>query len=491
MFKYLFLACMVLISSTGRAYDLHLNLEKEAQKVLLPKANALTLEQVKKMVVNEDLDIQISYERLIEAQKKIGVARAAYFPYGLGTVAAMYFFNVWNPLILVELITSLPSKVYNVQAEKNMSLAQKYSLEALRQNVKTQVSHLYYGILKEETALKITALNMVLMEEMIRTSRDRVELGLATEEEVIEHEQSLRRMRDTYLQFSSYLGEAKAAFNVMLGQSPDEGKEIELQPVSDFLVADEFQREIKEMVRMAVQMSNEIVAADYMVTAALKAKKSAKWSVLSFGGIGFGFYARIQVAGSKVEEAHRNRQIVEETLVNQVYSMDNAFKKSLSLVRSEKEIFTDTTFYMNTELEKFKSGHLSLDKLLETQMYYLKDYNEMVQSHYLSLIKLADEERVIMGSARGTPEEAGDFNVALNDRDNRYDLSVTSDTDSKIVKVRYEFDGYLGLRPMTSLAADNDFLVTLKLYEPESVAGTVEITLESGEVITKLFNFKQ
>lgn len=490
MFKYLFLSCLLLITTLVRAQELHLNIESEAQKVLLPGANALSLDQVKRMVVNEELDIQISYERLIEAQRKIGVARAAYFPYGLGTVAAMYFLNVWNPLILVELLTSLPSKVYNVQAEKNMALAQKYSLAALRENVKNQVAHLYYGILKEEAALKITRLRIALIESLIQVYRDRVDMGLSTQDEVFDLERGLLRDRDTYLKFSAYLTEAKVAFNVMLGNSPEQGGRIELRPVGNFLEEREFHREMQELVEMALRRSNEIVSADYMITAARKSKKSAKWSILSFSGIGFGYYARIQVAGSKISAAELNRKIVEETLINQVYSSDHAFKKALEMVTSEREILSDTVFYLRSQLARFQEGQLTLDKLLETELTYLKDFNEMIQSHYVSLIKLEDEERVVMGPTGEISVPPGNFDVELQQNGNWYELSVRA-SEAKIVKVRYLFDAALGLRPMTSWASTHGFPVALKLYSPEAVNGTVEITLENGEVLTKHFNFKQ
>src|SRR5690606_13874514 len=145
--------------------------------------------------------------------------------------------------------------------------------------------------------------------------------------------------RDTYLRFSSYISEAKSAFNTMLGKNPEEGNQIELQPVANFLSSDEFTLGLTAMVEMAKSRSNEIVAADYMINAARKAKRSTKWSVLSFGGIGFGYYARVQVAGSKVESTMLNRQYVEENLINHVYIADNAFNRSLDLFKSERSIF--------------------------------------------------------------------------------------------------------------------------------------------------------
>lgn len=491
MFKHLFLAGTILLTTTGHAYEQHLTLERDALQVLQTKPKALTLDEVKKIVSDEEIDIQISYERLIQAQRKIGQARAAFFPYGVGTIGAMYLVNVWNPILLAELITSLPSKVFAVQSEKNMSLAQKYSLAALRENIKNQVSHMYYNILQEEVALKLTKMEIALRETQVHTYKQRVKLGLATEEDVKDLEYALVKVRDAYLKFSSYMNAEKAAFNVMLGKTPQEGKTIELQPVATLLSGEDYQMDLNAMITEALDKSNEIVAADYMVRAASKAKRSTKWSILSFSGIGFGYYARVQVAGSKVQEAVLNRKFVEENLVNQVYIVDNAFQRSLDLLQSERDVFADTDFYTRSQMEKFKAGALSVDKLIETQLVYLKDFNEMVRSHYNSLIKLSDVERVLVGKVVTTPVEESTFEVSMDKSSrNWHRISIKSSGDDKIEKVYYQFDKYLGLRPMTSYASENEFPVRLKLYDPDFVAGTAEINLESGEVIKKQFKFQ-
>jgi hypothetical protein len=488
MYKNIILVAVALILPLkGRANDLHLNLSEKSFEVLAPKKNAITLKQVNDLVVNDQLDLQISYEKLLQAQKKIGLARAQYFPYGLGTVAAMYFLNIWNPLILVELVTSLPSKIYHVQSEKNMSMAQQYGNEALKHNIKNQIAHLYYNVLNEESALKLAKMELVLLETLYKATEDRVVLGLSTETELRSIELRSLDLRDIVLKFSAYLSAEKSAFNIMISQMPTNAKPLELQTEGTFLNSEDFGLSSEILKLNAIDRSPEIVAAKYMITAAARSRSSVAWSVLSFSGIGFDYWGRIQVAGSKIEQAKLNREQVELTLANQSYVLNNKFHRSLDHFNSELAVFNDTALFYAGDLAQFKANKLALDQLAESGIIFLKDFREMVTSHYDSLKKLSDLERVALGDVRGNEITAEKVEVALtNLKNSKYSLSVT--TIENVKSVQYVFDNY-GFIPLTGHNQLNDFAVFLKLAEARNIAGHVNVTLNDGKIITKQFKF--
>lgn len=487
MFKnILMLAVVLTLPLQGRANDLHLNLPEKAYEVLAPKPQALTLSQINEIIVNDQIDVQISYERLLQAQKKIGEARAQYFPYGLGTVAAMYFLQVWNPIVLAELITSLPSKVYNVQSEKNMSLAQDFSNKALRENIKNQVAHLYYGILKQESALKFASMEVKLLETLYKVTEERVRLGLSSEQELLSIELRLLDLRDICLKFAGYLGAEKAAFNTLISKTPEQAKAIELQTAGEFLDPADFSLSSEIIKLNAIDRSPEIVAAEYMITAASRGKSSVAWSVLSFSGIGFGYWGRIQVAGSKIDQARLNRDQVELTLANQSYVMNNSFHRTLDHFVSEQHVFNDTARFYEGEFARFNSRDIPLDRLLEAGILYVKDFSELVLAHYDSLIKLNDLERIALGSVRVTDEESQDLDVGFTDLgNNKFSLSVNTDVDVK--SVEYVFSTK-GLRPMTIYNRSTGYGVVLKLADG-NISGHINVSLKNGKTITKLFKF--
>lgn len=488
MFKNIMMIAVALsLPLQVKANDLHLKLPETAHEVLAPKQTALTLDQVNEIIVNDQIDVQISYEKLLQAQKKIGLARAQYFPYGLGTVAAMYFLKIWSPVLLVELVTSLPSKVYNVQSEKNMRMAQSFSNVALRENIKNQVAHLYYGILKEESALKLARMEVKLLETLYTVTEDRVALGLSTEQELRSLELRLLDLRDICLKFAGYLSAEKAAFNTMISQTPAQAKAIELQTNSSFLSPEEFGLSSEIIKLNAIDRSPEIVAADYMITAASRAKNSVAWSVLSFSGIGFGYWGRVQVAGSKIDQARLNREQVEVTLGNQSYILNNSFHRTLDHFVSEYDVFNNTSKFYASEFARFNANDIALDRLLEAGIIYLKDFSELVVAHYDSLIKLNDLERVALGSVRGSTSDADAINVQFTDLgNNRYSLSIDAIDEVKNVEYVFSTDG---LKPMMINNRSTGYGVVLKRLGDKNLAGHVNVTLMNGKIITKKFKF--
>lgn len=486
MLKNIFMVAIALtLPLHGIANDLHLKLPETAYSILAPKANALTLKQVEDSVVNDQIDVQISYERLLQAQRKIGQARAQYFPYGLGTVATFYFLNIWNPILLVELVTSLPSKVYNVQSEKNMKMATLYSNEALEANIKNQIATLYYTILKEESVLKLSKMQLELMDTLYGVTKEKVAVGLSTEQELRSLEMRLLDLKDICLKFAGYLAAEKAAFNLLVSQTPVEGSKIQLQPNGKFLDSSEFGMDAETLKLQALDRSPEIVAADYMVTAASKAKKSTAWSILSFNGIGFGYWGRIQVAGSKIEQARVNRELVETTLANQTYVLNNTFRRTLEHFESEKTVFNDTAIFYEGEFARFNAQDIALDRLLESEIIYLKDFAEMVTAHYDGLIKLNDLERAVLGSARGTVTELEKIHVVTTALNNgKSSLSIKTDED--VESVQYVFDN-TSWYPMTITNAATGFAIVLKVSDVDVFTGHVNVTMKNGKIITKKF----
>ncbi|MBA2405840.1 MAG: TolC family protein [Bdellovibrionales bacterium] len=488
MFKNIFVVAVALILPLkGIANDLHLKLPEKAYEVIAKNPNALTLEQVNEMVVNDQLDLQISYEKLLQAQKKIGEARAQYFPYGIGTLVAMYILNVWNPLVLVELVTSLPSKIYNVQSEKNMSMAQQYGNKALKENIKNQVAHLYYNILKEESALKLAKMELQLLETLYKATEDKVSLGLSTEQELRSLELRMLNLRDICLKFSAYFSAEKAAFAILISKLPSEAKAIELQADDSFLNPADFTLTSEVIKLNAIDRSPEIVAADYMITAASKAKNSAAWSVLSFSGIGFGYWGKMQVAGSKIEQARLNRQQVELNLANQSYVINNSFHRTLEHFMGEQAVFNDTAMYYEAQFGRFAANDLSLDLLAETGLLYIKDFRELVAAHYDAMKKLNDLERVALGDVKSNDSVAQNIEVVFTKlNNNRYSLAIATNEDVKSVEYVFESSS---LSPMTMFNRSTGYGVVLKLSQANDFSGHANVTMKNGKVITKQFSF--
>jgi hypothetical protein len=373
----------------------HGDVEVAAGQIFAKDGRELSLTDVREQVLNDQLDVRVSYERLLQAQKRIAEARAQYFPYGLGTVAALYFLNAWTPLVLIELVTSLPSKIYQVQSEKNLRIAAKYDHIALRENVKNQIATLYYTILKEEAGLQLMRHEVLLMEELLAVVDEQIELGVGQFEDRQRIELRLLDLRDIALRFGSFVAEEKAAFNELIGVGPEVS--LKLEPVRPFLTPMSLRTTRAEVTQSAVEKSPEIVSAQFRIQAARRSRSSVKWSILSFSGIGFGHWSRVQVAGSKIAEAKLQKELVTANITSGAQISYSKFQRQLGAFEKDATALDATALYLRGERAMYDAGQTSLDRLIEVELLYLRDFSDWAISHYDALIRLDDLARAYQG----------------------------------------------------------------------------------------------
>lgn len=376
--------------------DIHLTLLEKSESLLEAREGALTLEQVKELAAGENVDARIAYEKLYQAHQSISQARADYFPYGAGDVAIFYFTNFWNPLILAELVTSVPSKWHNVARAHHLKSAQEYNLLALKENVKNQVAQLYFNILKEEGTLKLTGYQVRLLEEKIKALYSQIELGLENREELVETEYFALKIRDEYLKLKALLVEEKAALKLLLNMDYD-SQNLAFQPVSRFLDEKALEFDIEEVVLKTAENAPEIKAAQEMVYAASRSRSSTKWSILSFSGLGFDYLDRVRMAGSKLNESILLKEAVIQNVENEVRSRKSILRNAIVYASSEREIMERSKYNFHIALERYKAGHIGINELVEAGVFYIVDFRRALGAHYDSLARMDDMERASMG----------------------------------------------------------------------------------------------
>lgn len=479
-------------ASTAELTGLHLNLLNKADEILEQKENAIDLKEVNRLVIDNNSDLKIAYERLYQAQKDIWVARSRFFPYGTGLIFGYDVNALFGTLILVELVASLPSKWYNVQSVKAVRDSQRYSIYALKANLRNEIANLYYSLLKEEALLKSVEMELELLENLLVATNVEIEAGLSSEEDLDKLDRRVLDLRDEYLEFKQLHLYTKSAFNVMLGKTPEQGAKLVLQPVSTMLNIEDFQMETQEMVDAALWRSYEIIAANYMIKAARKHKKSTAWSILSFSGIGFGYWARVQIAGSQVDEAILRRNMVRENLINQVSVGKESLEDGLEYLEGEKEILAGTRNYLEQNMFTFDAGDIPLKELLESQLVYMHDFRSAVMVHYQTLSKKADMERIVRGSVTKNTYTTEQVTLKVKRTKRRAYLSIDDKSLAlnDISSVRYTFDNSRFGQPRSD-KSENNFKEKIKVKRSYGeVNGTALIRFKNGELVRKDFRIK-
>jgi hypothetical protein len=125
--------------------------------------------------------------------------------------------------------------------------------------------------------------------------------------------------------------------------------------------------------------------------------------------------------------------------------------------------------------------------LIETEVLYLRDYNEMVVSHYDSLIALDSLERVVLGSVKEPGVQMADVEVTLENSA----IAIKGQLDTRTVKkVTYAFDNE-GIRERVSFSRSTGFSSRVIISEMNDViSGSVKIEFNNGEIFKKQFRFE-
>ena len=437
------------------------------------------------MAVGDNVDARIAYERLYQAQNKISLARAQFFPYGVGDVAAIYYTSSFSALILVELATSLPMKWYNVQKERHLRNAEEWNLKALRENIKNQTALLYYNILKEESMLALTSYELNLMEELFSSKRAEVDFGLITEKELEDLKFRILNLRDEYLRFEGYLFEEKAAMKMLLNLPYY--SELRLQPVSKLLSSKDYNINTEALARATQENAFEVKSAEEVVNAAFDARRSTSWSILSFSGIGFGYLANVRMQRSKVREAQYRLEAVKNNVYNNVYTKVGMFQNSVDYFLSTKMISDSTERFMRGQLEVFRMGELPVSKLIETELYFLRDYREMLQAHYNAYVRYDDVGRIAPLDVSKASSDNENLDVKLKYSTFSYYFSLVDNgfDMSNIESVTYHFENQ-GMAWVRSFRSQSEFYVKVskrKIRFPVDM--NIEVLMKDGEVLNK------
>ena len=385
---------LLLIVNSAFAKDVKVaEIINKAESVMTVVPGQMDLETLQSIALNDNTDVQISYERLVQAQKQIAQARAEYFPYGVGTVMGLYFTNAFSVLILVELVSSLPSKIFTVQKNKHLRTAQKHTLRAVRENIKNQTALIYYSFLKQEALLKLAEIELNLLKQQIEVKNEELSLGLATETDVANSELNFYTLKEAVLKYKSFYLEERKALNILIGRKMD-AKPIELAPVrvgnQEFSAVD-----MSGLESMAVEKSHEIKAANAVIRASKSNRRATKWSIISFSGIGFGYISRVKKSQSQVREAYLRRELLENTIRTSVYTKVSNYKNFVEIYELDSHLYDGTKVMVAGDINEFTVGQRAKGSVLKSARLLLKDLRVLVRTNYDALIKKSDLKRTI------------------------------------------------------------------------------------------------
>ena len=206
---------------------------------------------------------------------------------------------------------------------------------------------------------------------------------------------------------------------------------------------------VEQAIEIAFANSPELKANLFMQEGARYMVSSAKWSFVSFSGIGLGYPATVRIEKSKLKEIQLKREKLENQIANQI---DLAYSKLENLgmrIENQNQILFGTQIELDKTQELYELGQATLDELVRAQTAVLKEERDLITLVMSKDIQTIEIKRLLGLDATNNNLETREMNsIALNTYvDNQFrktkltvDLDVPSHLVNDVVSVTYAGD---------------------------------------------------
>ena len=444
-------------------------------------AAQIDLNGMREEVLSENVELKIQYENYYQSQRNVSAAFGQFLP----NLNVNYIY-VNTTLAILQSVVPTPSAWFKYQASKELAQAEKFSSESIRLNILEGLTVNYINIkFLEEIHAGLVAQDSVL-EEAYNDAVKKEELGIGDSSEVYATKRALFQHRQDIYQLETTLITQKQALLIGLAKSPSEELDLAELPADDL---SDIPAAMEDGAALAVKNSTELLSNAYQADAAHFMKKSAKWSFVSFNGIGFDYFANVSIEQSKARVIELQSEQLVNKIRNQVYAayktidvLDRRIQLQESVLESLKPIDE-----RNTEL--YLGNALSAKDYINFKSEMASEKNALIRLVMERRVKIAQLKRLLgldasLNSLEINVEDIEIYAESENARRGKHVWVKLSGIDSSEVhSVNYSVDGVVA--PKKIYAANGDLTFYFKANAAGEYKVLAKIMLLNGQIILK------
>lgn len=446
-------------------------------------AAEVTLEQLRKQVLDENVDIKIQYEKYYQSQRNVGVALGQFLPN-----ASINLININATLAVLQSVVPTPSDWFVYQSSQELSIAEKFTTESIKLNILEGLTVNFLNIKHQEELL----LSMKNQEEFLKGVYEEVvkkeELGMATPNDVFTARRNLLQHRQDIFSLKTLMGAEKQSLLIALNRTPDEELTLGALPEVNL---DVIPGNSDEGIQLAIKNSPELESNKFQAQAARFMVSSKRWSFISFNGIGFDYAANLSIEKSRARVIELQREQIVLKIKNQVHTayddlaiLDQRIELQSQVAASSKDMDV-----RNTEL--YENEMIPLSKYLESKNALAGEERTLVRLKMQKLVKLAHLKRLLgLDASLGKFDEQryGALTLSTTEKQVRRGTNVLMKVDGPkevledILSVTYSIPEVL---EYTTEIGDHDFAFEFRFRISGEYELMARIRLVSGEEIVK------
>jgi outer membrane protein TolC len=367
-------------------------------------SEVITLEKLREEVLNSNLDVQIQYENYYQAQKNISVAFGQFLPR-----IEVQLIAVNTTFAILQSVIPTPSGWFRYQESKELSVAEKFLTEAIKLNILEGLTINFINIKHQQALLVSMGTEEELLNQVYEDARYRESVGLGTPEETFAAQRALLQHRQQIFAMNSLIALETQAILIGLNRNPTQDIVFGDLPENDG--SDVIPGDVSEATTLALDNAPELTANTFMREAAHYATQAARWSFISFYGIGFDYPATLAITKSEARVIELEREKTVLKISNQV---DAAFSEldiieqraslQSAIVEASRKIVAEKT-------ELYNAGQITFKELAVAKSELMSEERAQTTIEMERRVKIVKIIRLLGFDSSAISKDISEFNV--------------------------------------------------------------------------------
>lgn len=350
-------------------------------------AQTYSLQELRQEVLSENLDIKLQYERYVQAQRQRAAALGFFLPR-----ASINLLNVNTTLAVLESLIPKPSNWFNYKSSQELVFAEKFTTQSVRLNILEGLTNNFVSIIHQEKIYELMNQEDTHLNKIYEYYKRLFEQGLGSESDVYAARRKLLQHRKQMNLLINLIIEEKELLLIAMNRSPEDARNLELSKLPD-INFNYIPNYSADAVAIAIKNSREILSNRYFEKAARYKVSSAKWSFLSFTGIGLDYCSNIGIEKSKVRVIKLQEEKIKLNIENKVVRIYSEFENLEQRIAIQNELVTTNKEIMNYNEILFRAGNISFAEYTSSKVNYLSSKRELVTLDMQQKIKILQVRR--------------------------------------------------------------------------------------------------
>lgn len=362
--------------------DLRTNIEN----VLANSGQRKSLDEVKKLADDKNLDIDYAIENYIVAKRNVSVARAQFSPITTGQILgiSLGLTYLWVPLA-VDAVLSIPTKYHNVKRTQHVASAEAFNLIDVRNEIKNEVAHLYFDILTHESILRTIDLETSILNYQLGKWEER-QLPKAR---LNDQKKWLLRLGIERNDIFNLYREELSGLKTLVSTS--KLTDFELLHITNAVERKWIENlDITSIENKTLSSSPKYKSSKSLEAASLSNVKAVKWSIISLSGLKFSYKREVVAAKNAAKVADLKKQSVALQVKNNISLKLNNLESSLDVYNNYADVSDESLNIFSDSYESMLLGNLNEDHVVETALTAIRDFRSKIVAHYSAWSNLDD-----------------------------------------------------------------------------------------------------